>query len=106
MLSTAYDADADALYIAIHRGTVARTECLDDWTLVDLDATGAAIGIEVIHPARAWPLQKFLDQFKIAGPTRNLLEDMFPAANRSRRAAFAAPDVELDSDAQNFSLAL
>jgi len=100
-----YDADADALYVGIRKGVVARTESLDDWTMVDVDATGAALGIEVIHPARAWPLAEFLDRYRIEGPNRRLLEDLFPPATGRRRAAFSARDTDVESDGEPARLA-
>lgn len=106
MLSTAYDAVADALYIRLRQGKIARTETLDEWTLVDVDNTGAALGIEVIHPARVWPLRDLLDRFKIEGPNRKLLEDMFPAAGKSRRAAYSAQDLDVDSAAERVCIGL
>lgn len=108
MLSTTYDAEADALYIGLRRDAVAvaRTRSIDDWTMVDEDATGAAVGIEVIHPARVWPLGQILDEYKITGPTRKLLEELFPPPNRTGRRAFPAPDVDLGSAAERVCLAL
>lgn len=106
MLSTTYDTKADALYIRLRGGATTRTECLDDWTMVDVDATGAAIGIEVIHPARVWPLAEFLQKYKITGPNRDLLEQMFPQAKQGRRAPFHSQDVDLDTDAEEIVLAL
>ena len=100
MLSTTYDQRADALYIRLRGGATARTECLDDWTMVDVDATGAALGIEVLHPARAWPLPQFLAKYKIVGATRQLLEQMFPQFKHARRAPYHSKDVDLESDAE------
>lgn len=96
MLSTTYDAQADALYISIRRGNVARTQHLDDWTLVDEDAHGTALGVEVLHPVRDWPLTEFLNHYRIAGPDRQLLEELFPPLGTGRQPGFRA-SVEVSS---------
>ena len=62
-----YDKDADALYIKLSDGEqIARTEQVDPGTLVDLDANGRVVGIDLIRPARAWPLDEVAERFEIA----------------------------------------
>jgi uncharacterized protein YuzE len=85
IICTSLDMDADALYIQIARGQVARTEELDSWTLVDVDADGRPLGIEVIHPARTWPLQAFVDRYHVDEPLRRLLEPFVPSASSGLR---------------------
>jgi len=46
----AYDADAKALYYRLTHEPVARTICIGDRVMVDVDADGEAIGIEVLDP--------------------------------------------------------
>ncbi len=53
-----YDADVDALYVRLRIGLTARTLEIDTGTLVDLDETGLALGVEVLRPARRWPLDE------------------------------------------------
>jgi uncharacterized protein YuzE len=60
-----YDSEADGLDITLREGIVARTVEVDLGTLVDLDETGTTLNIEVIHPARAWPLDAVLERFPI-----------------------------------------
>lgn len=48
----AHDLDADALYITVSDQPVARTICIDDCIMVDVDAAGHPVGIEVISPGR------------------------------------------------------
>ncbi|HEU4348285.1 MAG TPA: DUF2283 domain-containing protein, partial [Actinoplanes sp.] len=38
---------------------------LDSGTLVDVDADGRALGLEVIHPHREWPIEAFIQRFDI-----------------------------------------
>lgn len=97
MLSTTYDAQADALCIGIRKGTVARTRPLDDWTMVDEDAAGTALGIEVLHPAREWPLHSFLAIYEVGGMSQQLLEEMFPPASTGRSTPFRAKQVDLNA---------
>jgi uncharacterized protein YuzE len=59
-----YDQQADALYIELNGAAeVARTVEIDPGTLVDVDADGKLLGVEVIRPARPWPLDEVLSQF-------------------------------------------
>jgi uncharacterized protein YuzE len=107
MLSTTYDGEADALYISLRRGAhVARTEELDDWTLVDVDARGSAVGIEVIHPARAWPVDQFVERYKIEGSVRELLLKMVPTISDGRTVPFGSPDLGVDTTARDARVAL
>ena len=51
MLTLRYDADADALYAAFKRiapGEARRQRLLTDKTIVDLDAAGEPIGVELL----------------------------------------------------------
>ena len=55
-MKVTYDQQADALYIEVDDTPVARTLHIDRGTLVDLDSQGHLIGVELIRPARPWPL--------------------------------------------------
>src|SRR5215471_10177277 len=61
-----YDREADAVDISLRGEIVARTVEIDPGTLVDLDAQGQVVAIEVIHPMRAWPLTEILARFDMA----------------------------------------
>ena len=78
MISQHYDLDADALYIELANHQVARTVQVDAGTLVDLDASGGVVGIEVVHPGRAWPRDQILDQFTISEDNARELRTYFP----------------------------
>jgi len=60
-----YDTQADALDINLSDGIVARTEEIDAGTFVDLDAHGGLLAIEVLGPARRWPLEEIVERFSI-----------------------------------------
>ena len=61
-----YDTEADALDVRIAEGIVARTEEIETGTLVDLDEHGRLLSIEVIRPARRWPLELILSRYDVA----------------------------------------
>jgi uncharacterized protein YuzE len=67
-MKVTYDQRADALYIELKDDSVTDTVRIDRGTLVDLDAQGNLIGVELIRPARPWPLAKILNRFP-ADPT-------------------------------------
>jgi uncharacterized protein YuzE len=81
-----YDLDADALYIAVHEGTVARTVEIDDETLVDLDADGLLVGIEVVSFRRAWPLNAILDRYDVPAEDAKQLIHLFPVRGATERS--------------------
>lgn len=78
MISQTYDLDADALYIELYDRVVARTVQIDSGTLVDLDAAGMLLGIEVIHPQRRWPLGAIIERFGIDAEDARELNTYFP----------------------------
>jgi uncharacterized protein YuzE len=77
-----------AVYIdLLGRGVaVDRTVEIDSGTLVDLDAGGQVIGIEVINPLRAWPLEEVLSRFSIHSLEAHMLRD-FHALQVARGAS-------------------
>ena len=87
MILQSYDLDADALYIRLADHPVARTVQLDAGTLVDLDADGALVGIEVIQPQRAWPLDDILARFAVSEDDARGLRAYFPHPSQLRPAA-------------------
>jgi uncharacterized protein YuzE len=54
------DEKTDALYIYLSDGRPAATRQIAQGTVVDLDADGNLIGIEVICMHRAWPVEEIL----------------------------------------------
>ena len=56
----AYDAQANALYLRLRDGAVARTKAFSQSTNVDEDAGGRLLGIEVLSPGSLWPLHSII----------------------------------------------
>ena len=77
MIRQSYDLTANALYITVTDRNIARTAEVDTGTLVDLDATGSIVGIEVIAPERCWPLAEILDRFDVAAEDAEQLRAYF-----------------------------
>lgn len=83
-----YDLDASALYIQIADGDVAKTDTVDDETLIDLDSKGGVLGIEVIsHHERLWPLDTILSRYHFDDEDAKLLRAYFQATSQERREA-------------------
>ena len=82
-----HDFDADALYIRLTDGTVARTLEVDSdpCTMVDLDGDGNLIGIEVIDPDRPWPLWKIMKSYDFSDADAAMLMASYPPNARVLR---------------------
>lgn len=80
MIRTAHDMNANALYMHVTDLPVARTEQLDAGTLVDLAEDDVVVGIEVIAPARSWPVAEVIERFKLSDDDVAMLRIMFPNA--------------------------
>jgi uncharacterized protein YuzE len=89
-----YDLNVRALYISFSDQAVARTREIDDNTNIDLDASGAVVGIEVISIDHPWPLADILDRYEIPAGERAQLSAYFPQA-----VAPAAPAISIASPA-------
>lgn len=77
MFKVSLDANVDALYVQLGEQVVDRTVELDAGTLVDVAADGSIVGIEVLRPARDWPLDEVLQGFVMGQRERDLLGVMF-----------------------------
>jgi len=78
MVEIRYDREADALYVTLARDVrVARTDQVDDRTLVDVDASGRPVGIEIIGPSRGWVLGEILERYPLADDDVATLQQVF-----------------------------
>ncbi len=59
-----YDKEADAVYIRLKKGTVAKTKKIDDITLIDLDKTNDVLGMELLNASKRIP-QKSLSEVHV-----------------------------------------
>ena len=80
MRHISWDTDADALYARLREGVVSRTETIDDLTLVDYDNQGNALGVEILRPARDWPIDQ-LAEFGVNDADREFLSMINRAPN-------------------------
>jgi uncharacterized protein YuzE len=90
-MKIAYDQQADALYVELEAADVARTVQIDRGTLIDLDSQGRLIGVELIRPARPWPLDEILTRFPIDPTDARLLHLLERAADLGRTFIYAEP---------------
>lgn len=86
-----YDHDADALYIEMSDSPVARTRQFDEGTIVDLDECGEVVGIEVLHPARDWPLDEIKASFRLGADNTAILDSLCGNTPEPGRYPFAIP---------------
>jgi uncharacterized protein YuzE len=70
------DETIDALYIYFSDERPAGTRQIAEGTLVDLDAEGHLIGIEVICVHRAWPVEEILDTHPVSEGDATRLRQM------------------------------
>lgn len=51
-MKVSYDKDIDAKYVSIKDGAVHQTKALEDWLMLDLDAEGGVLGVEILDASR------------------------------------------------------
>jgi len=54
-MEISYDREADAMYIEFRKGEFARNKKIDDYTVIDLDAKGNMLGIELLDASKRIP---------------------------------------------------
>ena len=57
-----FDSEANSLYIALHEGQVARTIEITDMVYVDVDASGAPLGVEFVSADEFVPFLRRLQE--------------------------------------------
>jgi uncharacterized protein YuzE len=90
-MKVTYDQQADALYIELDDAPVSRTVHIDRGTLVDLDAQGRLIGVELIRPARPWPLATILNRFPLDPDSARILRLLERTAGDAGTFGYAEP---------------
>jgi uncharacterized protein YuzE len=83
-MNISYDETADAVYISLSDSIVERTIEVDPGTLVDVDRSGGLVGIEVIRPAKAWPLGAIARDYHLNDEDLQALQALWPN-DRGRR---------------------
>lgn len=76
-MKISYDSEANALAITMRDSAVDRTEQLDAGTLVDLNAEGQLVTIEVINPTRSWPLDLIAERFELSEADVRVLKQLY-----------------------------
>jgi uncharacterized protein YuzE len=89
-----YDEEANALYVYILDDVKpTHGEQIDAGTIVDLDDDGRVVGIEILNPARPWPVDEIAERFDLGMAETLLLRSIsrenepFPFGVRTEAAA-------------------
>lgn len=56
-MEISYDKDADAMYIEFRKGEFSKNKKIDDFTIIDIDAKGNILGIEMLDASKRIPPQ-------------------------------------------------
>jgi uncharacterized protein YuzE len=75
-----WDAEADALYICVRDGNVARTAELGTNCHVDVSMSGELIGIEVLSPGAPWPLAEIITTYGLGEDEAHMLMSAYPCS--------------------------
>ena len=74
-----YDLEANALYVGLAtERSVAETHTIDEGTMVDVNAQGTVVGIEIINPQEEWPLKQIKERFQLSDDQIKLLDMLLP----------------------------
>jgi uncharacterized protein YuzE len=90
-----YDLSANALYVYLNDQSVAGQIEMPDGTIVDVDAEGAATGIEVLSPAEGWDVNAIMERFRLDEDTRKSLGFFLMSPLMMRTPARREPKVAL-----------
>lgn len=90
-MNFSYDDTDDALYIELSTSLVDQTHQIDAGTMVDVDNFGRVVGIEVLRPARDWPLEAIKERFQLDSDAKKILDSLWGHQNPARIYTFAKP---------------
>lgn len=77
-----FDPDGDHLYVHVSEGAIARTLAVSREIVVDLDAEGAPVGIELLRVSQwAGEDEQFHLRFELPGHGEVVLDIPFPEAD-------------------------
>ncbi|MBW2979257.1 DUF2283 domain-containing protein [Candidatus Woesearchaeota archaeon] len=60
-MEISYDKEADAMYIEFRKGKFAKNKKIDDFTIIDLDAEGNILGIELLEVSKRIPIESLTE---------------------------------------------
>jgi len=60
-MEISYDKQADAMYIEFRKGEFAKNKKVDDFTIIDLDAKGNILGIELLDVSKRIPAESLTE---------------------------------------------
>lgn len=88
-LNIVVDFDADAAYLSVGEGPVATTEQVAPGVLVDLDAFGVVVGVEVIELDVDLPVDRLIKEFHVPRDSVEALSRVRPSVTSftARQAA-------------------
>ncbi len=70
------DPAANAAYLRLSDSPIAKTEELNDWVLVDVDATGGVVGVELLGLTSAIPLKELQSEYGLSAEAADLIEKL------------------------------
>lgn len=94
-----YDLDVRALYIRLGDAEVVRTQEAGSNAAVDLDASGAVVGIEVLSVDYPWPVADILGDYPISATDEAEIRAYFclpdGAASPGQRYPLTSPEMSV-----------
>ncbi|MBI1970719.1 DUF2283 domain-containing protein [Candidatus Woesearchaeota archaeon] len=57
-----YDKEADAIYIEFQKGNFAKNKKVDDFIILDYDANGCLLGIELLNVSKQLSMETLRDK--------------------------------------------
>jgi uncharacterized protein YuzE len=81
-MSWTFDADSQSLYIRLTDHQIAEQDEMPDGTVVDLDAEGEAVGIEVLRTWAPWDLAAVAERLRLSDETVQYLQSVSDVVSR------------------------
>jgi uncharacterized protein YuzE len=91
-----FDLDANAVFIFLGEPPVAGQVEMPDGVVVDVDANGSVVAIEVLSPGAGWDIDTIVTRFALDDETRRSLLWLrdSPLMNARARRAGTSPAIE------------
>ena len=71
-----YDSFSDALYVTVEEEPIDHSEELPDGIVLDIEAKGRLVGVDVMVPSKGWDPRPVIERFGLASADAHFLKNL------------------------------